>query len=136
MFDVYNIAGLMVSAVLLMFETLPPSVEGIFKPLIQMAINFGIALISFVSLYRFVKYDWNFVHLLTFILNAILCVAVIISKESPKFIYSKTQNVEKTTRIYKSLRGKYFRPEEVEELVVWIVFYDRNRVKNHQKSRK
>ncbi|KII64884.1 Solute carrier family 2, facilitated glucose transporter member 2 [Thelohanellus kitauei] len=117
MFDVYNIAGLMVSAVLLMFETLPPSLEGKFKPFLQVGVNVGVSLISLASLYRFVKFDWNFVHLLTFILNAVLCAAVIISKESPKYIYNKTQDVEKTIKIYKSLRGRHFRYQEVDELV-------------------
>ncbi|KII64899.1 Solute carrier family 2, facilitated glucose transporter member 3 [Thelohanellus kitauei] len=115
-FDGISAAGLMVSALLLMFETLPPRLEKIFKPLIQISVNFGIVLISIITLTDFVGHNWNFAHALAFGVALILCLVVIMSQESPKYIYNQTRDIQKAVQIFKNLRGKNYSQREVELL--------------------
>lgn len=56
-FNYITPAGLMVTAILLMFETLPPKFEKYFKPLIQICVNLGIMLICCASLYSVIYFN-------------------------------------------------------------------------------
>lgn len=93
---------MMVSVILLMFETLPNKIGGIFKPIIQISVNFGIFLMSCLSMYavlynytKVVGKDWNYVHISTLIVIIILAVAIILLPESPKFILISENDPEK-----------------------------------------
>ncbi|KII62082.1 Solute carrier family 2, facilitated glucose transporter member 7 [Thelohanellus kitauei] len=116
LFDGISSAGLMVSAVLLLFETIPLSAERTFKPLIQIFVNLGILIISCSSLYSIVDVNWNFPQLISAVLAVILAIGLFFNKESPKYIHNRYKNLAKTEKVLRSLRGKHFHPKELEDL--------------------
>ncbi|KII70478.1 putative metabolite transport protein [Thelohanellus kitauei] len=112
-FEGISSAGLMVSAVLLLLETIPRSVERTFKSLIQISLNFGILLVCCSSLYSVVDVNWNFSQLLNGGFAFIMMIGLVFNRESPKYIENRYKSPDKTE---KALRGKFFDQKELEEL--------------------
>lgn len=91
-----NLAGIMVTAIVLMFELLCDAHSRWAKPMVQILINTGILCISSLLIPEVSGKYYHYTYLIPIFLSIPLIFVIMFLPESPVFIYSKYKDSEQT----------------------------------------
>uniref|UniRef100_A0A6B2FZ71 Solute carrier family 2, facilitated glucose transporter member 3 (Trinotate prediction) n=1 Tax=Myxobolus squamalis TaxID=59785 RepID=A0A6B2FZ71_MYXSQ len=96
------------------FDVLPNSCTSLCQPLIQLCMNFGLAVSTLLSIDKIIHGNWIITSTPLLASQLILVVNLLFLPESPQFTYQKTNDAAKTRKIIEKLRGINYKGVESE----------------------